>query len=69
MPKFSDPTSRVRYLLAKGRVKEAIAASEISCGMRPQPRWKTLLSQGLTSQAVAASEASLGMLQKLRRGR
>jgi hypothetical protein len=61
MPKFSDPTSRVAYLLARGRTREAIAASEISLGMLPKPRWLAFLLQGRTREAIAAHEAELGM--------
>jgi hypothetical protein len=67
MPKFSNPTSTVVYLLAQGRTKEAIATSEISLGMLPKPRWMSLLLQGRTTEAIAAGEAELGMPLSRRR--
>jgi hypothetical protein len=69
MPKFPVPTSRVLRLLARNRVSEAIAASELSLGMRPVPRWKQLLEQGHVSESIAATERELGMRPSLRRTR
>ena len=69
MPKISDPKSQIRWLLACNRVSEAIAASELSLGMRPVPRWKELLKQGHVDASIVAAERELGMRPSLRRVR